>query len=103
LGADNGKSVPEAAKGFQFSQEWANPMLSTNRPAPRIALTALSLLILLYSLIIAQQILLGVLAVVAVWLVYIFYGLVVTLGRIAGALERLVEAREAEIGREFDD
>ena len=78
-------------------------MLSTNRPAPRIALTALSLLILLYSLIIAQQILLGVLAVVAVWLVYIFYGLVVTLGRIAGALERLVEAREAEIGREFDD
>jgi len=78
-------------------------MLSTSRPAPRIALTALSLLILLYSLIIAQQILLGVLAVVAVWLVYMFYGLVVTLGRIADSLERLVEAREAEIGREFDD
>jgi len=65
-------------------------MLST-RPAPRIALSALSLLILAYSLVIAQQILLGIVAVVALWLNYLFYVLVVTLGRIARALERLVE------------
>jgi len=78
-------------------------MLSLDRPTPRIALSALSLLILLYSLFIAQQILLGVLAIVAVWLVYIFYELVVTLGRIAGALERLVEVRDAESQREFGD
>ena len=67
-------------------------MLST-RPAPRIALSALSLLILAYSLVIAQPILLGIVAVVALWLIYLFYELIVTLGRIARALERLVEQR----------
>jgi len=75
-------------------------MLST-RPAPRIALSALSLLILAYSLVIAQQILLGVVAVVAIWLTYLFYVLVVTLGRIARALERLVEQR-TDTGSRYD-
>jgi len=76
-------------------------MLST-RPAPRIALSALSLLILGYSLVIAQQILLGVLAVVALWLIYLFYELVVTLRRIARALERLVEQR-TDTDSQYDD
>jgi len=61
------------------------------RVAFSVALVVLSLLVLLYSLIIAQQILLGIVAVVALWLNYLFYVLVVTLGRIARALERLVE------------
>jgi len=76
-------------------------MLST-RPAPRIALSALSLLILAYSLVIAQQILLGIVAVVALWLNYLFYQLVVTLGRIARAHERLVEQR-TDTGSQYDD
>lgn len=77
-------------------------MASTNRVLP-IALTAISLLILLYSLIIVQQILLGGLAVVVVWLVYIFYRLFVRLGRIADSLERLVNSQEAEAGQEVND
>ena len=75
-------------------------MLST-RPAPRIALSALSLLILAYSLVIAQQILLGIVAVVALWLIYLFYELIVTLGRIARALGRLVEQR-TDTGSRYD-
>ncbi|MDS0258743.1 hypothetical protein NDI56_04975 [Haloarcula sp. S1CR25-12] len=44
-----------------------------------VALAVLSLLVLLYSLIIAQQILLGMLFVAAIWLVYLLLLLVVTL------------------------
>ncbi|WP_324662192.1 hypothetical protein [Haloarcula sediminis] len=67
-------------------------MLST-RPARRIALGAVSLLIVAYSLVIAQQILLGVVAVAAIWFTYLLFELIVTLGRIARALERLIEQR----------
>ena len=75
-------------------------MLSIDRPALVGVLAAVSLLVMLYSLVIAQQILLGVLAVVAIWLVYLFAKLVSALGRIARALERLVEARE---NREYEE
>src|SRR6056297_889791 len=104
MAGESGKNIPVSPRNL-FHTTTCQPrrMLSLDRPTPRIALSALSLLILLYSLLIAQQILLGVLAIVAVWLVYIFYELVVTLGRIAGALERLVEVREAESQREFGD
>jgi len=55
-------------------------MLSLDRPTPRIALSALSLLILLYSLLIAQQILLGILAFVGIWLVYLLSLIAVRVG-----------------------
>jgi len=71
-------------------------MLSS-RPFPVTALAVLSVLVLLYSLIIAGQILLGVLATGAIWLVYLLYRLVVRLGRIATALEKLVEQRADEL------
>jgi hypothetical protein len=56
-------------------------------------LTVLSVVVILYSLLIVQQILLGILAVIAIWLLYLFYRLLVRLGRIATALERLVDQR----------
>ena len=68
-----------------------------DRPVPLIALTVLSVVVLLYSLVIAGQILLGVLAIGAIWLVYLLYRLVVRLGRIASALEKLVEQRADEL------
>lgn len=56
-------------------------------------LAALSVLVVLYSLVIAQQILLGVLAVGFIWFVYVFYRLVTILASIATSLERLVDQR----------
>ena len=49
------------------------------RVAFSVALVVLSLLVLLYSLIIAQQILLGMLIVAAIWIAYLLFLLVVTL------------------------
>lgn len=71
-------------------------MLSS-RPFPVTALAVLSVLVFLYSFIIAQQILLGILAAGALWLIYLLYRLVVRLGRIATALEKLVEQRADDL------
>jgi hypothetical protein len=67
--------------------------MSSNDPDRLVVavLAGVSVLIVLYSLIIAQQILLGVLAVAAMWFVYLCYRLVCVLGRLASALEMLVE------------
>ncbi|MFC7019079.1 MULTISPECIES: hypothetical protein [Haloarcula] len=59
----------------------------------RLALLGFSVLVVLYSLIIVQQILLGFLVVVALWSVYLFYHLVGILARIASALEDLARQR----------
>jgi len=67
-------------------------MLSS-RPVPLTALAVLSVAIFLYSLVIAQQILLGIITVGAIWFVYLLYRLIVRLGRIATALEELVDQR----------
>jgi CBS domain containing-hemolysin-like protein len=69
--------------------------VSSNDPNRLViaVLAGVSVLVVLYSLIIAQQILLGVLAAVALWFVYLCYRLVCVLGQLASALERLVEQR----------
>jgi hypothetical protein len=56
-------------------------------------LAVVSMLVLAYSLIIAGQILLGVLAVGFVWFVYLLYRLLTILARIATSLEQLVDQR----------
>jgi len=58
-----------------------------------LPLAVLSAVVMLYSLIIAQQILLGLIVVSAFWFLYLLYRLVLRLGRIATALEQLVEHR----------
>jgi len=58
-----------------------------------LPLAVLSAVVMLYSLIIAQQILLGLIVVAAFWFLYLLYRLVLRLGRIATALEQLVEHR----------
>jgi hypothetical protein len=59
----------------------------------RLALAVLSVLVMAYSLLIAQQILLGLLIVTTLWFGYLFYHFVQTLSRIATSLERLVDQR----------
>lgn len=59
----------------------------------RIGLAVLSVLVMAYSLIIVQQILLGVLIVTVVWGAYLFYRLIEILARIASALEQLAAQR----------
>jgi len=54
-------------------------------------LAVLSVIVVLYSLIIAQQVLLGIMTVATLWFVYLLYRLILRLGRIATVLERLVE------------
>jgi len=58
-----------------------------------VALTVFSGIVMAYSLIIAQQILLGIIAAGMVWFVYVFYLLVTTLLRIASSLERIAAQR----------
>ncbi|WP_254278697.1 hypothetical protein [Haloarcula marina] len=62
---------------------------TTNQRSITTGLAVLSVLAMAYSLIIVQQILLGLLAVAALWGVYLFWRLVLALGRIASALERV--------------
>lgn len=62
------------------------PSDETDRTA-KTALAVLSLVVLAYSLVIVQQILLGVLAVVALWGIYLLWRLIRVLERIAGSLE----------------
>jgi hypothetical protein len=61
-------------------------------------LAGLSIVVVLYSLIIVQQILLGLIVAVVPWLLYLVVRFVLTLERIASALEQLasVHAREPE-------
>ncbi|MDS0284117.1 hypothetical protein [Haloarcula onubensis] len=66
-------------------------MSSTGSQGTRIALAVLSVLVMAYSLIIAQQILLGLLVVAILWLGYVFYQFIRVLSRIATSLEQLVE------------
>lgn len=56
-------------------------------------LVVLSAVVVLYSLVISQQLLLGLIVILGVWFCYLLYRLVLRLGRIATALERLVEQR----------
>lgn len=77
-------------------------MSSMTAQRTRIALTALSVLVMAYSLIIAQQILLGLLIVTTIWFGYLFYHLIQTLSRIATSLERLVDQRVDDDGGGWD-
>ncbi|MBX0285325.1 hypothetical protein [Haloarcula salinisoli] len=61
------------------------------RPGPMAALALVSVLVLLYSVFILQQILLGLLLVLGFWFFYLFYLAVVRLGRIATALELMAD------------
>ncbi len=66
------------------------------RPQPIAALALVSVLVLLYSVILLQQILLGLAVVLGFWFFYLLYLVVVRLGRIATALERMASQGEAE-------
>ena len=72
----------------------------TRKPELLGALAALSILVMLYSLIIAQQILLGLLIVVFIWLFYMLYRILLRMGLLASALERLVDQRIEQNERE---
>lgn len=69
-------------------------MPSLTRPQLFGALIALSVLVMLYSLVIARQILLGLLVVAAIWVFYWCYRVFLRLGRIASALERMADDRD---------
>lgn len=68
-----------------------------------IALAVLSGVIFAYSLIIAQQILLGVLAIGLLWVAYVCYLLTTALSRIATALETIATQRAEKAGQEHTD
>ncbi|EMA24547.1 hypothetical protein [Haloarcula argentinensis] len=59
-------------------------------------LASLSVLIVVYSFIIVQQILLGLIVAVVPWLLYLVVRFVFTLERIATALEQLASVRTQE-------
>lgn len=67
-----------------------------NKRAVLGILAGLSVVVVLYSLIIVQQILLGLIVAVVPWLLYLFVRFVFILERIASALERLATARARE-------
>jgi CBS domain containing-hemolysin-like protein len=67
-----------------------------NRKAAIGVLAALSVAIVLYSLLIVQQILLGLIVAVVPWFLYLLVRFVLTLERIATALERLAAVRDRE-------
>jgi len=72
-------------------------MPSTRNRKPILALFGvLSVVILVYSVVIVQQILLGLIVAVVPWLLYLFVRFVFILERIATALERLATARAQE-------
>jgi hypothetical protein len=68
----------------------------SNERTLRTLLGVGSVLVLAYSLIIAQQILLGVLAIVAIWVVYLVWRLIAVLDRIADSLEYRIEQSERD-------
>ena len=61
-------------------------------------LAGLSVAVVLYSLVIVQQVLLGLIVAVVPWLLYLVVRFILTLERIATALEQLasVRARDQE-------
>jgi CBS domain containing-hemolysin-like protein len=67
-----------------------------NKRAVLGILAGLSVVVVLYSLIIVQQILLGLIVAVVPWLLYLFVRFVFILERIASALERLATAHARE-------
>jgi uncharacterized membrane protein len=77
---------------------------SSDHKRLKLGLAAVSVLVVAYSLLIAQQILLGLLIITAIWGVYLFYRFVQVLARIASALERLVVQRtDGGLAGEFVD
>ncbi|WP_336339074.1 hypothetical protein [Haloarcula brevis] len=74
-----------------------------NRKAAIGILAALSVAIVLYSLLVVQQILLGLLVAVVPWFLYLLVRFVFTLERIATALERLARDRGAETDGGVED
>ncbi|GAA5433038.1 hypothetical protein [Haloarcula japonica] len=69
---------------------------TSNKKAVMGILAGFSILIVVYSFIIVQQILLGLIVAVVPWLLYLVVRFVLTLERIATALERLATARTRE-------
>lgn len=67
---------------------------TTDRRALQVGLATISVLVFAYSIVIVQQILLGVVAVVFCWLLYVLWRFLNVLERIATALERDVAERE---------
>jgi fatty acid desaturase len=63
----------------------------TERKDHLAALAVVSAVVLLYSVIILQQILLGLILVLGFWFFYLFYLLVRRLGRIATAVEEIAD------------
>jgi hypothetical protein len=57
-------------------------------------LAVLSVFVVLYSAIIAQQLLFGFLVVAIVWVFYLLYVVIALLDRVATAVERLADQRE---------
>ncbi|WP_276272017.1 hypothetical protein [Haloarcula litorea] len=72
-------------------------MPSSRSRQVEIALGVVSTLVVLYSLVIVQQILLGFVVVALLWAVYLFYLFVTVLARIAGSLETIAHERAAEV------
>jgi len=64
---------------------------STKRIIYRTGIALVSALVLLYSLAIAQQILLGLIVVLGFWLCYLVYLVAVRLGRIETTLEQMAD------------
>ncbi|MFC7077958.1 hypothetical protein [Haloarcula halophila] len=69
------------------------PSDSTDRTIKTV-LAVGTVLVLAYSLVIAQQILLGVLAAVVLWGIYLVWRLISVLERIAGSLEYRIAQSE---------
>ncbi|GGN89330.1 MULTISPECIES: hypothetical protein [Haloarcula] len=72
---------------------------SMNDRTLRAGLAVFSVLVLAYSLVIVQQILLGLLVIAVLWSVYLFYHFILVLARIASSLEQLAYQR-ADGGRQ---
>lgn len=70
--------------------------LQTNHGKVLTVLAILSVFVLLYSLIIANELLLGVLVVIAIGLVYLFFVFMQILDRVATALEAIADGRQGE-------
>jgi len=60
------------------------------------ALALLSVLLLLYSVIILQEILFGFIVVLGFWVFYLLYLAVLRLGRIATALETIAASEDQQ-------
>ncbi|MEF8974480.1 MAG: hypothetical protein V5A15_06270 [Haloarcula sp.] len=71
---------------------------TSNKKAVMGILAGLSIVVVVYSFIIVQQILLGLIVAVVPWFLYLVVRFIFTLERIATALERLasVQTREQE-------